>query len=266
MARPGAAIQAFCEPVTTTSTPQASISNGTAPRPDAVDQDQRLGRHLADDGRELRDRVHHPGRGLVVGEQDGLVVAIPLELGAEHGRIGRLAPFDVDLGDVGAVGPGDLGEPVAERTDRDARTRSPGESVLTMAASRPPEPAVVMIAMSPVVPKYGFMPLRIRSSIAANSGPAVVDHLARAGLADARRQPGRAGNAQVWLEAVQQPPGWSVGVDGWSLGSPSRAGTLGARHATQVWEAGARRVDAAGPPVRSAGTREDPSSACRRPR
>ena len=36
MARPGAAIHAFCEPVTTTSTPQASISNGTAPRPDTL--------------------------------------------------------------------------------------------------------------------------------------------------------------------------------------------------------------------------------------
>ena len=32
-------------------------------------------------------------------------------------------------------------------------------------------PAVVIIAMSAVVPKYGFIPVRIRSSIAANSGP-----------------------------------------------------------------------------------------------
>ena len=36
MARPGADIQAFCEPVTTTSMPQASISNGTAPSPDTL--------------------------------------------------------------------------------------------------------------------------------------------------------------------------------------------------------------------------------------
>jgi len=36
MASPGAAIQAFCEPVTTTSTPHASISNGTAPSPDTL--------------------------------------------------------------------------------------------------------------------------------------------------------------------------------------------------------------------------------------
>ncbi len=36
MARPGADIHAFCEPVTTRSTPHASISNGTAPRPETL--------------------------------------------------------------------------------------------------------------------------------------------------------------------------------------------------------------------------------------
>src|SRR4051794_7580802 len=51
------------------------------------------------------------------------------------------------------------------------RTRSPGESVFTTAASRPPDPAHVSIATSPVVPKNGFIPSRIRASIAANSGP-----------------------------------------------------------------------------------------------
>jgi hypothetical protein len=50
-------------------------------------------------------------------------------------------------------------------------TRSPGDSVLTTAASRPPEPAAVSMATSEVVPKNGFMPSRIRPSIAANSGP-----------------------------------------------------------------------------------------------
>src|SRR6478736_1882610 len=51
------------------------------------------------------------------------------------------------------------------------RTLSPGDIVLTTAASRPPDPAVVIIATSELVPKNGFMPVRIRSSIAANSGP-----------------------------------------------------------------------------------------------
>ena len=36
MASPGADMNAFCEPVTTTSMPHASISNGTAPRPDTL--------------------------------------------------------------------------------------------------------------------------------------------------------------------------------------------------------------------------------------
>ena len=70
---PGAAIQAFCEPVTTTSTPHASISNGTAPRPDT------LSTRMSASGASSRmaaassgDRVHDPGRGLVVGQQDGL--------------------------------------------------------------------------------------------------------------------------------------------------------------------------------------------------
>src|SRR5438034_1164764 len=52
-----------------------------------------------------------------------------------------------------------------------ARTRSPGDSVLTIAVSSPPEPAEVSIATSLVVPKNGFIPSRIRASIAANSGP-----------------------------------------------------------------------------------------------
>ncbi len=54
MASPGADIQAFCEPVTTTSTPQASISNGTAPRPDTLSTRIRAsGRDLADDRGEV---------------------------------------------------------------------------------------------------------------------------------------------------------------------------------------------------------------------
>ncbi len=63
-------------------------------------------------------------------------------------------------------------------------------------------PAVVIIAMSLVVPKYGFMPSRIRAEHRGEFRAAVVDHLAGAGLADARRERGRAGDAQVGLEAV----------------------------------------------------------------
>ena len=75
------------------------------------------------------------------------------------------------------------------------RTRSPGDSVLTTAASRPPEPAVVIIATSLVVPKYGFMPVEDPLEHRGELGPAVVDHLAAAGDPDARREGGRAGDA-----------------------------------------------------------------------
>ena len=86
----------------------------------AVDEDERLGRGLADDGGQRRDRVHDRGRRLVVGQQHGLVRLVARELGPDDLGIGRLAPLDLDLGDVRAVGPGDLGEPVAERPDRHA--------------------------------------------------------------------------------------------------------------------------------------------------
>ena len=51
------------------------------------------------------------------------------------------------------------------------RTRSPGERVLTTAASSPPVPAHDSIAMSFCVPKYGRIPPWIRPRVAANSGP-----------------------------------------------------------------------------------------------
>ena len=81
------------------------------------------------------------------------------------------------------------------------RTRSPGDSVLTTAASSPPDPAVVIIATSDVVPKYGFMPVEDPGEHRRELRTAVVDHLPRAGLADAGWQRGRARDAQVRLEA-----------------------------------------------------------------
>src|SRR5439155_1721855 len=51
------------------------------------------------------------------------------------------------------------------------RTLSPGESVLTIAASSPPVPALERSTMSFAVPKNVRSPPTIRSCIAANSGP-----------------------------------------------------------------------------------------------
>ena len=62
MARPGAHHPAFWEPVTTTSRPQASVSNGTrAEAADAVHEDERLGCDAADDrGQRSRDGLVTP--------------------------------------------------------------------------------------------------------------------------------------------------------------------------------------------------------------
>ena len=118
----GAAIQAFCEPVTTTSTPQASISNGTAPSADTLSTRMSAsGALLADRRGQLGDRVHDPGRGLVVGQQHGLDRrGIARESLADLvGRRG-IAPLGIELRHVRAVDAGDLGEPVAERPDAHA--------------------------------------------------------------------------------------------------------------------------------------------------
>jgi hypothetical protein len=52
----------------------------------------------------------------------------------------------------------------------------------------------------------------------------VIDHLARTGLSDGRRQAGRAGDAQVWLEAIHgNLLDGGQGVRGWSHDlTPSR--------------------------------------------
>ena len=169
---------------------------------DAIDQDQRIGSQLADGGRQFRDRVHHRGRGLVVGEQDGLVPAVPLELGTERGRIGRLAPFDFDLGDVGAVGSSDLGEPVAKGTDGDTqhaiarRQRIDDRRLEAARAGRRDDRDVAGR------PEVGLHPGQDPFEHRRELGAAMIDHLARTGFADAWRQARRAGNAQVWLEAV----------------------------------------------------------------
>ena len=210
MASPGAAIQAFCEPVTTTSTPQASISNGTAPRPDTLStRISASGRQLADDRGQLGDRVHDAGRRLVVGQQDGPVAGRRARSSlADHRRIGGLAPLDLDLGDVGAVGPGDLGEPVAERADRHAEhavARRQGVDDRRLEAAGPGGRDHRDVVGRPEVRLHARQdPLEHRREL----GAAVVDHLAGAGLADARGQGRRAGDAQVRLEAVHVgPPG-----------------------------------------------------------
>ena len=51
------------------------------------------------------------------------------------------------------------------------RTRSPGLSVLTTAASRPPVPEAVIVSTSVETPKTQFSPSVTRLMMSANSGP-----------------------------------------------------------------------------------------------
>ena len=70
------------------------------------------------------------------------------------------------------------------------------------------------------------MPVRIRSSIAANSGPRWLIIWRAPASRTRRRQPGRSGDAQVGLEAVHGNISWRSGGDGWSGRSPLvQAGT-----------------------------------------
>ena len=135
-------------------------------------------------------------------------------------RVGRLAPLDLDLGDVRAVGPGDLREPVAERADRHgedpiARRDDVDDGRLEPARAGGRDDRDV--ARGPEVRAHpGQDPVEHGRELR----PAVVDHLAGAGLADRRREPRRAGDAQVGLEAVHGGSPGALAVTGWSGRSP----------------------------------------------
>ena len=119
---PGEAIHAFWLALTTRSTPQASISNGMAPRPlmPSTSSSGSPGAARIDLG-QLVHRVGDAGRGLVVRDQHGAVRLVRRKVVAERSRIGGGAPLDLEALDVGAEGGRDLGEPVAERADGDGQ-------------------------------------------------------------------------------------------------------------------------------------------------
>ena len=119
----------------------------------AVDEDQRVGRLLADSCGEFGDRVHDPGRRLVVGEQDRLGVGHAAQPLADLRTVRRVAPFGVELRHVRAVDAGDLGEPVTERADAHAEDPVAGRQRVDDRRLEPADPAVVIIATSDVVPK-----------------------------------------------------------------------------------------------------------------
>ena len=72
--------------------------------------------------------------------------------------------------------------------------RSPGDRVLTTAASMAPEPEPVRRRTSPLVPISSTRPADVSRSSSGELGAAVVDHLLRLRVADGgrdRRRPGR---------------------------------------------------------------------------
>ncbi len=168
----------------------------------AVDDDQRFGLDLAHDGRQLGDRVHHAGRRLVVGQQDRPVAGLDLELGAQLGRLGCLAPLDRQLGHVGPVDAGDLGDPIAERADRhaqDAIARRQGID------DRRLEPARTGTGQDRDVagrPEERLHPGQDPAEHGRELRPAMVDHLASAGLAHGGWQGRWPGDPEVGLEAI----------------------------------------------------------------
>ena len=191
MASPGAAIQAFCEPVTTRSTPQASISNGTAPRPDT------LSTTMSASGAASRMAAARTGIGFITPVEVSLWVSSTARkpgrrLGGQGrpdlGRVGGLAPFDRDLGHVRAVGRGDLGEAVAERADRHREDPVAGRQDVDHGGLEPTGARARqdghVAGRAEVGLHAGHHPLEHRRELR----PAVVDHLAGTGLADAGRQ------------------------------------------------------------------------------
>jgi hypothetical protein len=137
-----------------------------------------------------------------VGEQHGLRVGQPAEPLAELVGRRRVAPLRVELGDVRAIDAGDLREAVAERADahgEDAvtgRQRVDDRCLEATRAGRGEHRDIRRRA------EERLDALEDATEHLCELRPAVVDHLARAGGADARRQGGRAGDTEVGLESV----------------------------------------------------------------
>ena len=122
--RPGGVISAFCEPETTTSSPQASVSqrHGAEAR-DGVDDDERS--RLLRRGGERLDVGDDAGRRLGLDDPDRLRLALAQPRAHVVG-VGRLAPGVAQMVDVGAVRPGHRGPALAEAARRDDEVRLAG--------------------------------------------------------------------------------------------------------------------------------------------
>ena len=172
MAMPGDAIHAFWLALTTRSTPQASISKRMAPRP--------LMPSTMTSG--------SPGAAWMAATSSRSGLATPVEVSlcvSSTARYGGASARRAASAAGSAASPHSTSKRStcapkacamsANRSPKPpmmtASTRSPGERLLTMAASIAPEPEPVMSTMSPWVPINVASPLVISACISANSLP-----------------------------------------------------------------------------------------------
>ena len=152
-------------------------------------------------------------------DQHGLDVGHGAQAFAHLVRVRGIAPFGVELRHVGAVDPGDLGEPVAEGTDAHAehaiarRQRVDDGRLEPTRASGREHDAVRGRA------EERLHPLDDAAEHRRELGSAVVDHLAGARFTDRCRQGRRAGDTEVGLETVHGELLGCWGGSGWGLGS-----------------------------------------------
>ena len=182
--------------------PVVRLERNCAEAADGVDDDQRVGRDILDDFGQLVDRVGDGSRGLVLGHQDGLPRTAGPEGLADPGRLGGLAPFERQLGHVGAVDGGDLGETIAERADGHGQDLVAGgqeadDRRLETAGARRGDDQDVVLRPKERLQTGNDAVLQDREL-----GTPVVDHLVGARFADGVRNGCRARDAQVGLEAV----------------------------------------------------------------
>ncbi len=148
------------------------------------------------------DRVGDAGGRLVVGQQDGPVGEWIGQCFPKAVGLGRPARLDGELRDVRSVDGRHLREAVAEDAGRDGQDPVPGRQVVDdggLETARPGRADDQDVIGGPEEHlQAAYHPLLQGSEL----GSAMVDHLARPGLADRVGQGGRARDAQVRLETV----------------------------------------------------------------
>ena len=141
-------------------------------------------------------------------EQDRAIVCVGGQVCPQCVRIGRPAPLGLEALDVGAVGARDLREAISEHADRHGehaiggRERVDDRGLEAAGPCRREEQDLVL------GPEEDAHPAVDPGEQGGELRPAMVDHLAPAGLANLGGKMGRAGNAEVGFVAVHgEPPG-----------------------------------------------------------